>query len=365
MRKWNWQQEEWPKFSFDEKRIESFEKDFIHQSGILLGALKYIDSKEKEELQIELITQEALKTSAIEGEILDRESVQFSLRKHFGLKQDSVVVRKRITGAEAGIAEMMVDLYKNFAKDLKESDLFAWNSMILEKANDSGKYRSSEDDPMQVVSGSIDKPKIHFEAPPAKKLKKEMSAFITWFNRDSLNHLSLVRAGIAHLYFVCIHPFNDGNGRIARALSEKVLSQSLKQASLIALSLVIEKHRKEYYKALDQANKDLDINAWLEYFAQLVLKALSESQKLIDFVIAKTKFFEKHKDDFNSRQHKVIVRIFKEGPDGFAGGLSAENYISISGSSRATATRDLQDLVEKKVLNKTGQLKSTRYYLNI
>ena len=365
MRKWNWQQEQWPKFSFDEKRIENFEKDFIHKSGILLGALKYIDSKEKEELQIELITQEALKTSAIEGEILDRDSVQFSLKKHFGLQQDTLATRKRITGAEAGIAEMMVDLYTNFAKDLKETDLFAWNNMILEKANNSGKYRSSEDDPMQVVSGSIDNPKIHFEAPPAKKLKKEMNAFITWFNKDSLNHPSLARAGIAHLYFVCIHPFNDGNGRIARALSEKVLSQSLKQASLISLSLVIEKHRKEYYKALDQANKDLDINAWLEYFAQLALQALVESQKLIDFVITKTKFFEKYRDNFNPRQHKVIVRIFKEGPEGFSGGLSAENYISISGSSRATATRDLQDLVEKKILKKTGQLKSTRYYLNI
>lgn len=365
MEKWNWQQEEWPNFSFDEKLIENFEKDFTHKSGILLGTLKYIDSKEKENLQIELITQEALKTSAIEGEILDRESVQFSLRKHFGLEQDSLVTRKRITGAEAGIAEMMVDLYKNFAKDLKEADLLAWNGMILEKSKDSGKYRSRENDPMQVVSGSIDKPKIHFEAPPAKRLKKEMNTFTTWFNKDSVNHYCLVRAGIAHLYFVCIHPFNDGNGRIARALSEKVLSQSLKQASLISLSLVIEQHRKEYYKALDQANMDLDINAWLEYFAQMVLQALAESQKLIDFVIAKTKFFEKYRDDFNPRQHKVIARIFKEGPEGFQGGLSAENYISISGSSRATATRDLQDLVEKKALKKTGQLKSTRYYLNI
>lgn len=365
MNKWNWQQEKWPNFSFDEKRIEGFEKDFIHKSGILLGTLKYIDSKEKEDLQIELITQEALKTSAIEGEVLERESVQFSLRKHFGLEQENVVARKRITGAEAGIAEMMVDLYTNFAKDLKEADLFTWNRMILEKADSSGQYRSREDDPMQVVSGSLDKPKIHFEAPPAKRLKKEMNTFTTWFNKDSVNHSCLVRAGIAHLYFVCIHPFNDGNGRIARALSEKVLSQNLKQASLISLSLVIEKHRKEYYKALDQANKDLDINAWLEYFAQLVLQALTESQKLIDFVIAKTKFFEKYRDDFNQRQHKVIVRIFKEGQEGFSGGLSAENYISISGSSRATATRDLKDLVEKKALKKKGQLKSTRYYLNI
>ena len=173
----------------------------------------------------------------------------------------------------------------------------------------------------------------------------------------------LTRAGIAHLYFVSIHPFEDGNGRIGRAISEKVISEGLGHAQLIALSLSINRGRKIYYELLERSNKGNEITAWLVYFAQTVLDAQAYSQELVEFLIAKTKFYDRLRGQFNERQDKAIARMMREGPSGFKGGLSAENYIRLTGTSRATATRDLQDLVEKKALVRTGALKGTRYHL--
>jgi len=357
---WNWQRKDWPNFKYDKRQLEELEAKFILNSGIFLGTLKHIDEEEKENLKIELICQEAYKTSEIEGEILNRESLQSSIRQNFGLK---ITNNKKATTAEIGIAELMVDLYTSFDKALSHKLLYEWNSLVLYgKKNLITKYRQ-DDEAMQIVSGPIHKPKIHFEAPPMDCLKEEMTSFIKWFNESNLT--PLIRAGITHLYFVSIHPFEDGNGRIARALAEKSLSQSLGQASLISLSLMLEKYRKKYYAALDDSNKDLEITDWLVFFAKAVIDGLRHSQDLIEFLIKKSKFYERHRELMNTREAKVIARIFKEGIDGFAGGLSAENYISITQTSRATATRDLQDLVDKGILKRKGQLKNTRYYLNL
>jgi Fic family protein len=222
---------------------------------------------------------------------------------------------------------------------------------------------------MQVVSGPVHNPKVHFEAPPSDKMRQEMNAFIRWFNATAPGGKELLpaltRSGIAHLYFVSIHPFEDGNGRIGRAISEKVLSQALGQPTLIALSQTIEADRKDYYKHLKLNNKDTEITDWLVYFAKTVLSAQIFTQRLIDFLIEKSKLFERVKDRLNARQEKVLERIFREGMKAFQGGLSAENYISITKTSRATATRDLQGMVELGVLRKTGELKYTRYFLNV
>jgi Fic family protein len=199
-------------------------------------------------------------------------------------------------------------------------------------------------------------------------MEKEMEGFVNWFNDTARGNTALpalTRAGIAHLYFVTIHPFEDGNGRIARALAQKVLSQALGQPTLIALSQTIQKNRKSYYEALQRAGRDNEITAWLVYFTDTILAAQETTQRMIDFLIQKTKLYDKVKDQLNERQEKALTRIFSEGLDGFKGGLSAENYISITGAARATATRDLQDLVEKGILIRTGALKSTRYHLNI
>jgi len=365
--RWNWQQDDWPQFRFDKSFLAQNEAKFLLNGGLVLGALRHIRAEDKNALTIDLISSEALKTSEIEGEYLNRESVQLSIRRNFGLDTE----RRKIPPAEQGIADMMMDLYRSFAEPLTHETMFRWHGMLTTGRRDLkniGAYRT-DDEPMQIISGPIGNPTIHLEAPPSAVVKKEMEGFVKWFHDtapDGNTALStLTRAGIAHLYFATIHPFEDGNGRIARALAEKALSQALGQPTLIALSQTIQKNKKSYYEALHQSSRDNEITAWLGYFADTVLQAQLTTQRMIDFLIQKTKLYDRVKSQLNERQEKALARIFREGADGFKGGLSAENYISITAAARATATRDLQDLVDKGVLIRTGALKSTRYHLNI
>ncbi len=364
---WNWQREDWPEFRYDASKLEAFEADFLRQSGVFSGAVKHVGDEDRQQLTVELICDEALKTSEIEGEILNRDSLQSSIRRNFGLTSDD----RKIPPAEQGIARMMVDLYRHFDAPLTDELLFRWHDMLMSgrrDLKDIGRYRRDEN-AMRVVSGPLHAPKVHFEAAPSQSLPKEMKRFIQWFNHTAPRGKAplrvLTRAGIAHLYFVCIHPFEDGNGRIGRAVAEKAVSQVLGQPTLIALSHTIHSKRKTYYDMLERGNKRNEITEWLVYFAKTVLEAQEYAQRMLDFLIAKTRFFDRFRGEFNERQEKVIVRMSREGPNGFKGGLSAENYIRITGTSRATATRDLQDLVDKQALIRTGLLKSTRYYLNI
>ena len=365
--KWNWQKDGWPQFTYDREALAEHEAQLLHKAGMLLGTVKYLTEDEKTRLTIDLISNEAVTTSEIEGEILNRESVQSSIRKNFGLETDN----RKIPPAEQGIAAMMTDLYRKYDTPLSEKQLFGWHEMLVRGRTDPkriGAYRTDAE-PMQVVSGPIGKSKVHFEAPPSKAMRQEMSRFTTWFNNtapDGRQPLpALTRAGITHLYFVSIHPFEDGNGRIARALSEKALSQCLGQPTLIALSHTICRQKKAYYKALEDNNKNLEITGWLVYFAQTLLEAQRYTQRFIDFLIEKTKLYDRLRDRLNARQGKVLARMFREGLDGFKGRLSAENYLAITKTSRATATRDLQGLVEMGVFRRTGERKHTRYALNI
>jgi Fic family protein len=222
---------------------------------------------------------------------------------------------------------------------------------------------------MQVVSGRLDRPKIHFEAPPSSAVPKEMDRFVEWFNRTapegSKALTPIVRAGIAHLYFVTIHPFEDGNGRIGRAVSEKVLAQSLGRPTLLALADAIKRRQKEYYRTLEEANKMNEITSWLVWFAGIVVEAQHFTEVHAEFLIEKAKMLDSLRDQLNPRQKKVLLRMFQEGPEGFKGGMSSEKYIHIAPTSPATATRDLQDLVGKGALLRKGELKHTRYFLPI
>lgn len=364
---WNWQQSTWPNFIYDSNVLEAVEQQFLLQSGQFIGAFKHVGSNDRDTLKIELISDEAVKTSEIEGEILDRNSVQSSLRQQLGLGVEQPGVKP----AERGISQMMVSLYQNFADPLEDKTMFDWHAMLLSGARDInviGGYRTRSD-AMQIVSGPDYKRRIHFEAPPSARVPIEMRRFVSWFNDTGPNGRNklpaLTRAGIAHLYFESIHPFEDGNGRIGRALSEKALAQNLGQPTLIALAYTIERKRKQYYAALERNNKDTAITAWLTYFANTALEAQRNTIKRVDFYVAKAKYYEKFRSQLNERQEKAIARMFKEGIDGFEGGLSADNYISITQASRATATRDLRDLVEKAALTRTGELRHTRYYLNL
>lgn len=363
--RWNWEHKDWPEFLYDSKSLEALEQRFMLQSGEFLGVFRHVGADDQNALRIELISEEAVKTSEIEGEILNRDSVQSALRHQFGLGPEN----KNIPAAERGVAAMMTDLYKHFALPLDEATLFAWHKNLMggdKWIRTIGGYRT-HDEPMQVVSGPISKPKVHFEAPPSKAVSAEMLRFIAWFNDTSplgkTPLFALTRAGLAHLYFVCIHPFEDGNGRIGRALAEKSLAQNLGHPSLIALAYTIEGKRKNYYSALERNNKDLEVTDWLRCFAETIIDAQSTTIKRVDFYVDKAKFHERLRGQFNARQAKTIARMFKEGIDGFKCGLSAENYISITGTSRATATRALQDLVEKQAVAKIGELRHTRYFL--
>ena len=364
---WNWEQPDWPQFIYDSKVLEPLENQFLRQSGEFMGVFRHVGADDRNALRIELISDEAVKTSQIEGEILNRDSVQSSLRHQFGLGP----VQGNIPPAELGIATMMADLYDHFADPLTEQTLAAWHAMLLsgdKSIKTIGGYRTHED-PMQVVSGPIHRRKVHFEAPPSTTVPDEMRRFIKWFDETSPHGRTplpaLTRAGLAHLYFVCIHPFEDGNGRIGRATAERSLAQHLGHPTLIALAYTIERKRKDYYAALERNNKEMEVTAWLSYFARTVLEAQATTIERVDFHVAKAKFYERMRAHLNDRQAKVIARMFEERIDGFKGGLSAENYIAITGTSRATATRDLQDLVEKGALSRTGELRHTRYYLDL
>ena len=364
---WNWQHKNWPNFTYEGENLAGYEKEFLHKAGTTYGSFKHISTEDQDILKVDLISNEAYKTSEIEGEILNKDSLQSSIRRHFGLKTDN----RRIPPAEQGIAEMMIDLYTNYQTPLEHAQLYAWHEMLTNgrrDLQDIGRYRTHEE-PMQIVSGALHNPKVHYEAPPSSRMQSEMERFIDWFNQSGeggKNRLEpLTRAGIAHLYFESIHPFEDGNGRIGRAVSEKALSQSLNRPTLIAISYTIESQRKEYYSALQRYSTGLEITGWLEYFCTMVLKAQDYTQSMIDFLIEKGKFYQRFDDLLNERQEKVVARIFREGVSGFQGGLSAENYISITGTTASTATRDLQKLVELGALFRTGERKGTRYYLNL
>ena len=364
---WNWEIPGWPEFRYDVSVIETFEQRFLLISGEILGAVHHVGTSERDQLRIDLLSDEAMKTSAIEGEMLDRLSVQSSLRRHFGLAPDSYPTKSR----EQGVAEMMVDVYSTYSEALTHETLFRWHGMLLSYDRHletiSAYRRHSE--AMQIVSGRLDRPTVHFDAPPSDRVPAEMEKYMEWFNRTApgaVEHMSaLARAGLSHLYFESIHPFEDGNGRLGRALAEKSLAQNIGQPSLIALAFTIERERKAYYDQLERNQKTLDVTPWLEWFSETVLTAQQMTLARVGFFIAKAHFYDQYRERFNDRQAKVIERMFREGPDGFKGGLSAENYLSITGTSRATATRDLQDLVEIGALNRTGERRYTRYWLNL
>ena len=364
---WNWQQTEWPQFSWSPDRLIKAEKRFLLSGGIFLGAIRHLDGESRERVMVEALSLEAITTSEIEGELLNRDSVQSSIRCRLGLATDA----RNSSPAEQGIAEMMVDLYHHSDEALDEATLFSWHRMLMQgrqDLQDAGNYRT-HDEPMRVVSGRIDKPKVHFEALPSSRVHGEMATFIEWFNSTAPSGETplpaLTRAAVTHLHFESIHPFEDGNGRIGRALSEKALSQALGRPALTALAATILIRRRSYYEALEANNKRTEITEWLAWFAGIALEAQQRTQSQVEFLIDKTRLLNRLRDELNERQLTVMLRVLREGPEGFKGGLSAGNYVSIARSSPATARRDLGDLVTKGALTRTGERRYARYHLTI
>jgi Fic family protein len=364
---WNWQKTDWPDFSWDKALLRKAEERFLLEAGMFVGTVKHLSPADREQLVVEAMSLEAVTTSEIEGETLDRASVQSSIRKQIGFAADNL----RVKPAEQGIAEMMVDLYRSFSDPLSHEMLFTWHRMLTRGRRDLryvGGYREGAE-PMQVVSGALYSPTVLFEAPPSSQVPKEMARFVNWFNRtgpDGETSLpSLTRAGIGHLYFESIHPFDDGNGRIGRLISEKALAQSLGQPTLTVLAATILTRRKGYYAALEEANKENEITRWLLWFAGVAIEAQRRTAATIEFLIDKTRLLDRLRGQLNQRQEKALLRMFREGLEGFKGGLSAGNYERITGASPATTTRDLADMVAKGALTRSGERRHARYALTI
>jgi Fic family protein len=365
--RWNWQQPDWPDFRWDEKIFAKAEAAFLRGAGVLVGSAKHLDENTRQQLVVDAMSVEALTTSEIEGEMLNRASVQSSIQRQLGFLSD----RRKVQPAEQGISELMVDLYRGVDEALNADQLFSWHRMVVSGRSDLrdiGRYRTS-DEPMQVMSGATYAPKVHFEAPPSPRVRKEMERFLEWFNGTAPGTNAalpaLTRGGIAHLYFESVHPFEDGNGRIGRAVAEKALVQGFGQPVIVALARSILAHHADYYAALEEANQTNDVTKWLRWFSAIALEAQYRTFAQIDFVIHKAKLLDIVRGHINTRQEKVLLRMFREGPEGFQGGMSAKKYSTIAETPPATTTRDLAGLVEVGALIRSGELKHTRYALNI
>jgi Fic family protein len=364
-----WQHEDWPHFTYDLSDLQDILYLYAKETSYLSGSLDQLPDTLQNETLIDLMISEAIKTSAIEGEKLDQDQVRFSIRNQLGLSQKQELVKDP---RAVGIAQLMISVRKNWNQPLRKEDLFEWHRMVIADPSQAstmevGMWRTSAD-PMQIVSGALGHEKVHYEAPPSLRIEQEMEQFIAWFNRSCSDKIpGPVKAAIAHLYFECIHPFADGNGRIGRAISEKALSQDLHRPVLLSLSTQIEKNRKKYYEELSITSRgDLNIQRWVKYFTHLIYEAQLDAKKQILFIIQKAKFWTHYGSKLNERQSRVLTRMFKEGPLGFTGGISAQKYMKIADCSKATATRDLTELLAYGCLERlSGSGRSTSYALKL
>ena len=364
---YNWQHKKWPLFEYEETLLEKDLLSFYEKSGRISGATIALPEAVQMEALVEMMVSEAIKTSEIEGEFLSRQDVMSSIKNNLGLSVNNISNNKKAKGVSA----LMIAVRNTFNKPLDEQTLFHWHKLLLgfDKSIEVGKWRTHED-PMQVVSGAYGKTKVHFEAPPSKSVPREMKKFIQWFNYTAPGKKkeitkAPIRAAIAHVYFESIHPFEDGNGRIGRAIAEKALSQGAGVPVFLSLSKSIEANKKAYYAELQKAQKSLQINSWLIYFLKTILHAQADAEKQIDFTLKKVRFFDQFKNLLNDRQLRVIKRMFEEGPNGFLGGMNARKYTSLTKVSKATATRDLQYLADINALLIIGGGRSTSYQINL
>lgn len=365
---YNWKHPDWPKFEFSTSEMDDLLYHFYEKIGRISGLFEGLREKMQLDTMIKLLVAEAVKTSEIEGEYLDQKDVQSSIRNNLGLFEGNEKVRDK---RAEGVSELMIDARRSFAEPLTQEKLLSWHTMLMkgDTAITAGEWRTHEE-PMQAVSGPMGREKVHFEAPPSNRVPHEMDRFIRWFNdtgKGGTREIKkpVIRAAIAHLFFETIHPFEDGNGRIGRAISEKALSQDTNRPVLLSLSQAIESRKNDYYESLKHAQRSMEITPWLRYFVKTTLEAQDMAEQHIMFTMKKDKFFNRYSDCLNSRQLKVIRRMFKEGPSGFEGGLNARKYQAISKTSKATATRDLQDLVDNHILLRRGGGRSTSYDLNL
>lgn len=371
MRQYNWQLPDWPNFQYDLGSFQDVLLAIAEKSGFLRGAQLNIDEYQSQEILIQALVEEAAKTSEIEGEYINRVDIHSSILKHLGLAVgDTPGVHDR---RAQGVVDMMFAVRKTYFEPLTDAHLLNWHLMLLSSTPNPHLrvgYWRTDPSAMQIVSGHHGKWIIHFEAPPASQIPSQMASFIQWFNDtapDQSRYMAHapIRAAIAHLYFESLHPFDDGNGRIGRAIAEKALYQGYRSPLSLSLSQIIEANKKNYYAALKKASYSNDITQWLDYFLNVILKAHEMAIYYIKFVLAKSEFYKNFESLLNERQLKVVSRMFREGPKGFEGGMSAQKYMKITDTSKATATRDLQHMLQLGAILPSGSGRSVRYQLNL
>ncbi|WP_143960300.1 Fic family protein [Litoribacter populi] len=365
---YNWQLKGWPSFQWNVEVLQPLILEFGLEWGEMKGLHQGLSKELEEETLIDVMVSEAIKTSAIEGEFYSREDVMSSIKNKLELDPKVFKIRDRNA---AGISELMVKVRKSYMDPLSTEMLKDWHAALMSNARNMevGDWRKGQE-PMQVVSGPIGRETVHFEAPPSQQVPMEMESFIAWYNNQEipLNNeigLALFQSSIAHLYFESIHPFEDGNGRIGRAIAEKALAQGLKAPVLLSLSRTITNDKNAYYEAIKEAQKTLDITHWLQYFIQVIIDAQRDAKLLVAFTLKKARFFDLNQDKLEERQIKALQKMFEAGPEGFTGGMSAKKYMSITQVSKATATRDLQHLYQQGMLKQEGAGRSVRYNLNL
>jgi Fic family protein len=357
--------QDWPIFKWNSERLLPLLSYVRNQQGKLIGKMGTLGFELRNEANLEILTIEIIKSTEIEGEILNKEQVRSSIARRLGLEISGLVHSERNVD---GIVDLMIDATKNFDKELNKERLFSWHAALFPTGQSgmykiiTGNWRDDSTGPMQVVSGAMGKEKVHYQALSATQIENEMRIFLNWFNLEQSIDLVL-KAAISHLWFVTIHPFEDGNGRISRALSDMLLARSDEQSfRFYSMSTQIRKERNSYYDILEKTQKGgLDITNWIEWFLNSLLNAIENSDKLLEKIIYKHSFWIRNsRININDRQRKILNLLM----DDFEGVLNTTKWAKIAKCSQDTALRDIQDLLEKEIMVKSGQGgRSTNYEL--
>ncbi len=367
--KYIWEAKDWTQFTWSSEALLPVLGKVRQTQGKILARARALGVFLTDQAQAEILTEEAMKTSAIEGETLKRDSVRSSVARQLGLSRAGL---PKVDRHVDGLVEVLLDATKNYSKPLTASRLQGWHAALfptgysgLNKIR-TGKWRTKA---MQVISGAVGKEKVHYEAPPPDRLNKEMKDFLAWWEKSHGTMEGFLRAGIAHFWFVTVHPFDDGNGRIARALTDMALAQDEElPMRFYSLSSQIMEEQKDYYDILEQCSKGAkDLTPWLVWFLNCAARAMHRSDVTIGNILAKADFWQRFQQtNMNDRQRKVVNRLLDAGDGEFKGGLTTRKYTSLAKTSRATAFREISDLVEKKVLIQVPGSKgrSVRYDLN-
>ncbi|MDF1759869.1 MAG: Fic family protein [Coxiellaceae bacterium] len=358
MQSWVWQDTNWPQFTWDEGTLSQQLLLSRGLQGKLLGMVHVITDDSVFELNLSALTSEAVDTSAIEGELLNRNSVRSSIANRLGLNQAGIQVSS--DRYIEGLLDMLFDATNNYSEPLTLQRLFGWHAALFPTGYSGiqkitvGAIRDT--DQMRIISGRPGKEKTHYQAPPAELAKKGIKQLLKWFNQSS-DCDGLLRAGMAHLWFEMLHPFDDGNGRVGRAIIDYALSQDEQlNTRYYSLSSVIMHDRKNYYSQLEAACRGgMDITPWLSWFLECFQQAIDKALTLIEEITLKSQFWQRHaKTPLNPKQIKVLNKLLDYGPEGYIGSMTTRKYMGITRTSRATAYRELIDLVNKNCIKPTA-----------